>query len=644
MSRPRVHHASVLVVLLLLVATACLGLARSALAADELPPRSVCTDPVSGWHNAMQTLHFTSSDPASGVRYWKAILDGRLPEWTSTYAAPPPIIPSVTNAWDFSAPATHANDGLHVLQFWAIDAVGNVESHKTTQVGIDTTPPAVSMTGASLTPDPPMWTRVPLVTVSATDPGAPNCAGVLEVGIREASGLGYDADVWATTQSGPYVTSFSHIFALPTTGLVDGKRAWSCWAKDASLPFLSAAANAMTVYLNIDTQPPVTQSDADAVWHNAPVTVHFTASDPDSPNHTGSSGVAETECALDGVALALGTSLIVPAPGDHSGDGVHQISHFSADNAGNSEIVKIGNVKIDTTAPQTTDDTDSAWHTGAVTVHFTASDPKPTVSAPRVSDSSGVAATHYSLDGGASWQTGAAVTIPSPAGGIVSQTIQYYSEDAAGNKEAARRCVVKINTAPPTTTVSGLPNGWVNHDVTLGFAATPGPSGSPVTFTEFSTDGVNWTKGTSLTILAASDHSADGVHSVDYHSADAAGHVEPIQSCEVRIDTVPAAPQALAAVRVTHGKTATFKYRVDDFFGATPLSPTATVRLLIKRQHGGVWRTVKTLALGVRATNTPLSYAWRCTLDAGTYSFSVSAADAAGNPRVVSAGKRLTVR
>ena len=345
---------------------------------------------------------------------------------------------------------------------------------------------------------------MPLVTVSAADPGAPSCAGILEVGIREADGQGYDADVWATTEAGPYVTSFSHIFTLPITGVVDGKRTWTCWARDASKPFAGALANSITVYLNIDTQPPVTESDADASWHNTPVTVHFSASDPDSPNHTGSSGVTEIECALDGAALAVGTSLGVPAPADHSGDGVHQISYLSADGAGNTDPTRTGPVKIDTTAPQTTDDADAAWHTTAVTVHFTATDPKPTVGAPLVSDSSGVAVTRYSLDG-TSWQSGASATIPVPSGGVISQTVQYFSEDAAGNKEAVKRCVVKINTAPPTTIVSGLPDGWVNHDVTLGFSATPGPSGSPVTLTELSTDGVTWTKGTTLTIVAAAD-------------------------------------------------------------------------------------------------------------------------------------------
>ena len=643
MSHLHVRKGRALLVLLLLLTLVSLGFARSAAAADELPPRSVCTDPVSGWFNALQTLHFTSTDAGSGIRYWKAVLDGGLPEWTSIYAAPPPVVPSVTNAWDFSAPASHANDGLHVLEFWAIDAVGNVETRKTTQVGIDTRPPSVSMTGASGTPDPPLWTRAPLVTVSAADPGAPSCAGILEVGIREADGQGYDADVWATTEAGPYVTSFSHIFTLPITGVVDGKRTWTCWARDASKPFAGALANSITVYLNIDTQPPVTESDADASWHNTPVSVHFSASDPDSPNHTGSSGVTEIECALDGAALAVGTSLGVPAPADHSGDGVHQISYLSADGAGNTDPTRTGPVKIDTTAPQTTDDADAAWHTTAVTVHFTATDPKPTVGAPLVSDSSGVAVTRYSLDG-TSWQSGASATIPVPSGGVISQTVQYFSEDAAGNKEAVKRCVVKINTAPPTTIVSGLPDGWVNHDVTLGFSATPGPSGSPVTLTELSTDGVTWTKGTTLTIVAAADHSADGVHSVEYHSADAAGHVEPIKRCEVRIDTTPAAPRALAAVAVRKGGKATFKYRVDDMAGTTPLSPTATVKLLIKRLRSGVQKPVKTLRLGDCETNEALSYKWTCTLAAGSYVYCVAAADAAGNPQVVSATRKLTVR
>jgi hypothetical protein len=470
---------------------------------------------------------------------------------------------------------------------------------------------------------------------------------VLEVGIREAGGLGYDADVFSTSGGvGPYPASFSHVFELNTawaTYPIDGKRTWTCWARDGSLPFSSAGVSSVTVYLSVDSVPPTTASDADTVWHNAPVTVYLTASDPDSPNHTGSSGVSEIESALDGAAMAAGASLLVPAPADHTGDGVHLISYASTDGAGNSETLKAGAVKIDTTAPQTTDDADAAWHTGAVTVHFTAADPKPAVSAPVVSDSSGVATTYYSLDDGATWQTGASLTVPVPGSGVVSQTVKYYSEDAVGNKEAAKSCVVKIDASPPNTAVTGLPDHWVNHDVTLGFAATPGPSGSPVVFTEYSTDGVTWTKGATLSILAVADHSADGVHSVEYRSVDAAGHVEPVRNCEVRIDTTPAAPQALAAVRVRQGKRATFKYRVDDVAGATPLSPTATVKMLIKQQTGARWRTVKTLSLGVRPTNTDLSYRWKCTLAKGSYAYVVAAADAAGNPQAVSAAKKVTV-
>ena len=71
-----------------------------------------------------------------------------------------------------------------------------------------------------------------------------------------------------------------------------------------------------------------------------------------------------------------------------------------------------------------------AWHDKPVTLHFTASDN---------AGGTGVAYTEYSLDGGATWTKGRAVTISAPADhandGI--HTVFYRSADKAGNLEKA---------------------------------------------------------------------------------------------------------------------------------------------------------------------------------------------------------------
>jgi peptidoglycan/xylan/chitin deacetylase (PgdA/CDA1 family) len=95
-----------------------------------------------------------------------------------------------------------------------------------------------------------------------------------------------------------------------------------------------------------DTTPPVTvASGVDARWHRHAVTVTLSATDAGS-------GVAATYVRLDSGPWQTGTSCVVPAPADHRDDGVHTVSYFSVDNAGNSETAQQVTVKIDTTAPR----------------------------------------------------------------------------------------------------------------------------------------------------------------------------------------------------------------------------------------------------------------------------------------------------
>ena len=92
---------------------------------------------------------------------------------------------------------------------------------------------------------------------------------------------------------------------------------------------------------------PHTTSDADGAWRNTAATVHFSATDPiDSVDHT--------EYSEDGGATwTPGTAVAVPAPADHSADGVHEILFRSVDTSANVEDAHACEVKIDTTGPDT---------------------------------------------------------------------------------------------------------------------------------------------------------------------------------------------------------------------------------------------------------------------------------------------------
>ena len=197
-------------------------------------------------------------------------------------------------------------------------------------------------------------------------------------------------------------------------------------------------------FVSTDVTPPTTSvSGADGLWHNQPVTLTFSATD-----NPGGSGIAYTEYSLDGgVTWTQGASVTIPAPADHSNDGVHTVLYRSVDNAGNVETAKSCQVMINTTPPTTSvTGADANWHNTPVTLTFSATDA-----------GSGVASTQYSVDGGP-LTTGATLTIAAPADhsndGI--HTLSYRSVDNAGNVEATQSCQVRIDTLGPVCSATSL--------------------------------------------------------------------------------------------------------------------------------------------------------------------------------------------
>ncbi|MFC5402145.1 OmpL47-type beta-barrel domain-containing protein [Cohnella soli] len=91
----------------------------------------------------------------------------------------------------------------------------------------------------------------------------------------------------------------------------------------------------------------------------------------------------------------------------------------------------------DNMAPVTTDNAPSGWINHDCTVNLSASD-----------SGSGVAATYYSVDGGAR-QTGTSVKLTTD--GV--HTLTYWSVDRAGNTESKHTVTVKIDKTPPSLSV-----------------------------------------------------------------------------------------------------------------------------------------------------------------------------------------------
>ncbi len=174
-----------------------------------------------------------------------------------------------------------------------------------------------------------------------------------------------------------------------------------------------------------DTTPPLTTSNIDAEWHQAPFSVSLVASDT-------LSGVAATYYNLDGAGVQT-----YGGPFDVSGDGTHTVEFWSEDNLGAIEPHNTADLLIDSTGPVTTDDHVGSY-TGSATIHLSASDPL-----------SGVVATHYSLDSGPA-MTGTLVKSTSQG----AHTLDYWSVDAAGNIESTKS--IGFAVLPPSATFQTL--------------------------------------------------------------------------------------------------------------------------------------------------------------------------------------------
>ena len=204
------------------------------------------------------------------------------------------------------------------------------------------------------------------------------------------------------------------------------------------------------------------------------------------------------------------------------------------------------------------------------------------------------------------------------------------AEDGLGAWGQAATLAVRIDTTPPVTT-DDAPSGW--HDRAVKVTLTPADASSSVASTSYSTDaGVDWTRGTSVTIAAPAGHANDGVHTILYRSTDNAGNVEAVKTAIVRIDTRPpqftwraVQPQVLRGTGPVR-----LRFVVADLSGrvgvAYRIYDAGGVRVV-----GGAART---FAVGACSLTIPARYAGGRSLLPGLYRVTLHLVDAAGNAKV----------
>ncbi len=301
---------------------------------------------------------------------------------------------------------------MHTLQFYSTDSQGDTEPTNSQIVQIDTTAPTTS---ASLSPSPVAgyYNQNPTVTLTAMDAvsGVAQTQYSVDGGIVQAYG-------------GPFTVSGDgthtiHFLSTDTAGNVEASETLT-FKVDTTAPMTSASF-----------APPATNG-----YYNQNPTVTLSASDG-----TGS-GVAQTQYQVDGGTLTTYTGAFVIV-----GDGTHTLSFRSTDAAGNVESTNSVMVAVDTTPPTSTASVSPTPSGGAVngpaTITLSAND-----------TFSGVATTHYSIDGGPDQLYGGPFQIT--AGG--AHTISYHSIDVAGNSETPRTLSVQVNPQASTSLQGNVPS------------------------------------------------------------------------------------------------------------------------------------------------------------------------------------------
>ncbi len=186
-----------------------------------------------------------------------------------------------------------------------------------------------------------------------------------------------------------------------------------------------------------DTTPPVTTlsltpatPNGNKGWYVSPVTATLAATDDDS-------GVNVTRYRTDDGSWRTYTGSVVLQ------DGVHTLSYYSVDGAGNEEAVKTRAVRIDTAAPVTTlaaPVNESRWYDSDVTVELDVDDGSPS----RVT-------TFYRFVG----ETRAFQTYDGALDVTVEgvHRLEYFSRDRAGNAEPPQNLTIHIDRTKPQVEV-----------------------------------------------------------------------------------------------------------------------------------------------------------------------------------------------
>jgi hypothetical protein len=377
---------------------------------DRTPPVTLGSVPAAngnGWYKSAVQVTLNADDNLSGVTATKFAVDGGA-------------------AQSYSGPFSFGAEGVHEIEFWSVDAAGNIEA-----------------AGAPITLH--IDKTAPVTTV--INPISPDSGWFVESGIpfafdaKDVDGSGIDATYY--TIDGGSAQTYGDPF---TQNLSTGVHNVTYWSVDLA-GNEEAHATTNTIEVKVDTiAPDVTATRSPAAnafgWNNTSVDVKFACTDADS--------------GIDGIA-GCGPDQTVAAEGAGQ-----QVTGYTQDVAGNDNSTVVDDINIDKTKPSlvgtpTTDANAAGWYKGDATIAWTGTDGLSGI------DPSTAPANSVITGEGSNLGASASVS------------------DKAGNSTTASVAGIKIDrTAPvisggPTTSPNGA--GWYRDSVTVDFTCTDNLSG-----------------------------------------------------------------------------------------------------------------------------------------------------------------------
>lgn len=514
------------------------------------------SDANAAWQRGPVMVTLTADDARSGVATTYYSIDGGA-------------------AQTYSAPFAVTGTGAHTIGFRSVDAVGNSEATRTATVNIDDLAPVTSTDA----PATAVFTNT-TVRFTATDAHS----GVDSTRVRLNGGEWQTASQLTLTEPGRYAIDYRSLDRVGNLETTQSRvayylrrleqdnallrRSGGTWYTSSSAAYsggsysygsgagarydiaftgtrIDLVATNGTVFgiarITVDNQAPV-EIDLYASSTRYKQTI-FSASDLAPGLHT-----VKVEWTGKKNAAASNTYLNL--------DAVDTDGQLAA---------------VDLEAPVTTSSIPAGWVKGPLSFTLSATDAV-----------AGVASTSVKVGSAPFGSYSTTLTVSAEG----ETPVSFYSVDSRGNRETTKTATVKIdNTAPATST--NVSSAWQKGPVNVTLTRTDALSGVASTF--YAING-----GTQQTYTAPFNMTTDGVHTLEFHSVDAAGNVESKTARTVRVDST--APSTTADIAGTYQDSATIQLAATDAH-----SGLASTKW---RMNGGAWREGTVATSTVAGVNT----------------------------------------